>query len=580
MFRLVAPMVLALGAVGGMAAPSLNTNHPFNYGYYVPTSTGTNFDLTYHFVVSNPSPSNTLISNTVLMSSTLGDFFIRLFPSNAPITAQNFLRYVNAGSFDHLMISRSVPGFVIQGGQFTYDNTSGISAVSTFPAIISEVGSNSLPNSRGTLAMALGSDTNGNYLTNSATSQWFVNLSNNTALDPHFTVFGQVIGNGMNVIDAIAALPVNDFNGPPLNFSGSALTDVPLKNWTNTNSVSPENLVLINRAITNPTTPFHAVSSDPDSFKAELSGSRLTVRFLKYPTNLATTQDFVRITSFASDTNGNIASSSFVVVPFPTGSQSITFPSVPQQVLTTNQFTLQSLLTNAPTASSGLPVSVTWSGPLAQATNGQFYFKGTGTITLTAKTSTNWPYYYYYKPAPPVTVRFLVKSNSQTLGDFGNIPTAPFGQNIQIFPPSASSGLPVSVTVKSGPAKLAGWANGNVLLTPTGVGSVTIAANQPGNAQYIPAPQVVKSFVIVKGTPTVNFTPLTNLPNAPGKTFRLTASSTARLPVSFTSSDTNVVSIVGTTATLRSLGSTTITATSPANSNWNSAQSVQALNFR
>ena len=556
--------------------PEINTNKPFSFGYYVAAnSTGTNFNLTNYFNISNPSATNIPLSNTVMVDSSVGNFFIQLLPQNAPKTVANFLQYVTNGLYQNMFVQRSVPAFVTQMGGFTLDPSGSqgtyFPAVSTYPAVASEVG---LPNTRGTIAMALGSDTNGNYLTNSGTSQWFVNLTNNDSLDPYFTVFGKIMAPGMAVFDTIASCKIADLSS----YSG-ALGTVPLYHWTTNDQIYFTNFITVSQMATNPTLPFYAVSSNPDSFKVTLNGPNLNVRFLKYPTNLATTHDFVRISVYASDTNGNVAKSSFVTVPFPRSPQSITFPAISQQAFTTNQFALSSLFTKAPTASSGLPLNFTFSGPI-KASNNLYYFTGTGAVTITANADASSPYFYYYLPAPPVSVTFLVKSNSQTMGEFGSIPTSPYGQNIQVFPPSASSGLPVSISVKSGPAKLGGVVSGNVLITPTGVGPVTLAANQSGNPSYIPAPEKTTSFTIVKGTPVVSFATVTNVPNIPGKTFHLTATSSAKLPVSFSSSASNVVSIAGTVATVRSLGTTTITATSPANSNWNSGQATQVIQLQ
>jgi peptidyl-prolyl cis-trans isomerase A (cyclophilin A) len=122
-----------------------------------------------------------------------------------------------------------------------YNNAFPLTSVATSPAVINEP---KLSNVRGTIAMAkLGGQPN------SATSQWFINLANNSAggaaLDTQnkgFTVFGQVLGDGMQVVDAIAA--VSRFN------LGGAATSIPLRNYTSTDAsnnveITEENLVLI-----------------------------------------------------------------------------------------------------------------------------------------------------------------------------------------------------------------------------------------------------------------------------------------------------------------------------------------------
>lgn len=138
----------------------------------------------------------------VRLETSLGLIEIELRPDVAPGHVQNFLQYVNDGDYNNSFIHRSVSGFIIQGGGFNYINEV-FDFVPTDPPIANEF---ALSNTRGTVAMAkLGTDPN------SATSQWFINLADNSAnLDIQnggFTVFGTVIS-GMDIADAIAALPV------------------------------------------------------------------------------------------------------------------------------------------------------------------------------------------------------------------------------------------------------------------------------------------------------------------------------------------------------------------------------------
>jgi peptidyl-prolyl cis-trans isomerase A (cyclophilin A) len=126
-----------------------------------------------------------------------GPFTIELFPKEAPVTVENFLRYVDDGFFDGTIFHRIVPGFVIQGGGLTADFSN-----KQTRAPISNEAKNGLKNTRGSLSMARTSDIN------SATSQFFVNLTDNAFLDNSardygYAVFGRVT-EGMDVIDKIA----------------------------------------------------------------------------------------------------------------------------------------------------------------------------------------------------------------------------------------------------------------------------------------------------------------------------------------------------------------------------------------
>lgn len=147
---------------------------------------------------------------------------IELYDDLAPLTVQNFLRYVQnpdtAADFLGTFFHRSVSGFVVQGGGY---NASDVTHVNNFAPVHNEY-SVERSNLRGTVAMAkVGSDPN------SATSEWFFNLADNSAnLDNQnggFTVFGEV-ASGMNYVDQIAALATKNFGG--------AFTNLPLQNYT------------------------------------------------------------------------------------------------------------------------------------------------------------------------------------------------------------------------------------------------------------------------------------------------------------------------------------------------------------
>lgn len=164
-------------------------------------------------------------ASIVHMETSLGGIDIELFDNEVPITVANFMNYVQDGDYVNSFIHRSVPGFVIQGGGFKYENNT-FSSVPVDAPIVNEF---SHSNVRGTIAMATLS---GNP--DSATSQWFFNLADNSAnLDFQnggFTVFGKVLGSGMDIVDAIAALPTHPF----LQNINPAFTDVPLNGWDGT----------------------------------------------------------------------------------------------------------------------------------------------------------------------------------------------------------------------------------------------------------------------------------------------------------------------------------------------------------
>ena len=138
----------------------------------------------------------------VRVSTSVGDYSIELLDESAPATVQNFLNYVRRGDYNATYLHRVPDDFVVQGGAYRFQPYVGPVDVPTDPPVINEFGASNI---RGTVAMAkIDGDPD------SATNQWFVNLSDNTSLDTSnggFTVFGSVLGNGMAVLDTINGLP-------------------------------------------------------------------------------------------------------------------------------------------------------------------------------------------------------------------------------------------------------------------------------------------------------------------------------------------------------------------------------------
>jgi cyclophilin family peptidyl-prolyl cis-trans isomerase len=168
-------------------------------------------EVIYTTTLSVPKPQVSIITNK-------GSFTLELDLATAPITVKNFLAYVRGGYYSNTLFHRVIPGFVAQAGGYT---TGLVRKPGQLDAI--ELESNKgLSNARASVAMAR---TN---VFNSATSEFYVNLVDNTFLDyknaanPGYAVFGTVL-QGMDVVDAIAAEPTGVFNGSP---------DVPLTDIT------------------------------------------------------------------------------------------------------------------------------------------------------------------------------------------------------------------------------------------------------------------------------------------------------------------------------------------------------------
>ena len=135
----------------------------------------------------------------VKMVTTLGEFVVELDPEKAPKTVENFLQYVNDKHYDGTVFHRVIDNFMVQGGGFTAEMQQ-----KPVRAPVQLEARNGLKNQVGTIAMARTSDPN------SATSQFFINVRDNTSLDaPNpdghgYTVFGKVVS-GMDVVSKMKA---------------------------------------------------------------------------------------------------------------------------------------------------------------------------------------------------------------------------------------------------------------------------------------------------------------------------------------------------------------------------------------
>lgn len=180
-------------------------------------------------------------ATVVQFETVLGDFQVLLYEDTTPQTAANFIEYVEAGAYTDTFIHRAISDFIVQGGGYSYDyQNEKLVEIPLHPPVTNEPVHS---NVRGTIAMA--------KLPNqphSAQAQWFFNLTDNAFLDDSnggFTVFGEVLENGMDVVDAMAE--VRQFTHT---VDGFTLEDWPLRNYTRADRnagvpVSEDQLVLI-----------------------------------------------------------------------------------------------------------------------------------------------------------------------------------------------------------------------------------------------------------------------------------------------------------------------------------------------
>ncbi len=137
----------------------------------------------------------------VRVVTSLGSFVIELYPSRAPITVAEFLRYVKEGQYTQTLLHRVIPGFLVQGGGFAAADES---VKATHGPVLNESG-NGLQNKRGWVGLARSESPH------SGNCQFYVNLADNPELDPlpvrwGYAVFGKVI-DGLDVLDRISTVP-------------------------------------------------------------------------------------------------------------------------------------------------------------------------------------------------------------------------------------------------------------------------------------------------------------------------------------------------------------------------------------
>ena len=164
-----------------------------------------------------------------------GDIEVELYDQDKPVTVQNFIHYVQSGAWNQMFFHRCEPTFVIQGGGYFVANRSTtnqfLSSVTNYGTIVNEFAAGRrFSNVYGTIAMAKRSGD-----TNSASSQWFFNLNDNSFLDAAdtnnlFVVFGHVV-DGTNALNVFKTFSPNSTTNTIFNLSGQlggAFAELPL----------------------------------------------------------------------------------------------------------------------------------------------------------------------------------------------------------------------------------------------------------------------------------------------------------------------------------------------------------------
>ncbi len=375
---------------------------------------------------SNPAVPGTAVRISVILGDQgTGNIDVALTDQQTPLTVANFLAYINTGSYSANVIHRSMPGFVIQGGGYWVPGHDQLQPVGTMPPVLNEPG---ISNVRGTIAMAKQATSS-----NSATSQWFINLADNSAnLDSQnggFTVFGNVIGNTMTVADAIGAVPTYDASGPQF-LNDPDFTNLPLTEpHLDTNYFIQTSIAVI------PGMTFTASAANGPLVAVTVSGKSLVL-------TPARTSGSTTVTVTASALDGGQLTASFGVTVAPA-------PATVTLAGLAATFSGAALPVTVATNPAGLEVAVTYSGSATVPTNA-------GTYAVLA----------------------VVTDPNHTGSTSGTLVIAPAPATVDLANlTQAFTNAPCPATVTTSPAGLGLTVLYNGSATaPTGVGTYTVAA--------------------------------------------------------------------------------------------------------
>ena len=313
---------------------------------HVGSPTSDSITLNQHF--NDPVLPGTLVT----FSTTQGNIQVGLSDAATPQTVANFLSYLNSGAYNDTIFHRSVdlntgnnasptePGTIIQGGGYNISGGS-LNHIPTNAPVADEYTKELYGDVSGTIAMAKTSEAN------SATSEFYFNVANNTELDTpttdstgtatSYTVFGQVLGqSSIATINTIAALPTDNVN--------TSLTSVPVAGITEAqlqagDQITASNLVFVTTASAEPGTSY-AVSSDNPSlvtpkvtngvlsftYGAGSGAATVSVTGKNLDGTSATTQVLVTVPNAATPSAGPVATA--VTAPFTVTGSTGSFPVI------------------------------------------------------------------------------------------------------------------------------------------------------------------------------------------------------------------------------------------------------------
>ncbi|GCC50800.1 hypothetical protein SanaruYs_10180 [Chryseotalea sanaruensis] len=217
-------------------------------------------------------------------------------------------------------------------------------------------------------------------------------------------------------------------------------------------------------------------------------------------------------------------------------------------------------------ASSGLALTYSSSNTsVATVSDNIVFIVGEGTTNITASQPGN----ENYNAASNVVQELVVNGKQNQSIEFNSLTTKTFGDEAFDLTASASSGLTISYTSSN---TAVATVSGSTI-TIVGAGSTTITASQSGNEIFNPATSIPQVLTVNKADQIINFAAIPEQLLSTG-TLVLSATSSAGLDISYSSSNTSVTTVTGATLTFHSAGVTTITASQAGNSNFNAAIAI------
>ena len=400
---------------------------------------------------------------------------------------------------------------------------------------------------------------------------------------------------GLSVTNSIVLGGPATISGNRISVTGAGTVTILSTNGGNANYLpasTSTNFVVAKapQSITFPAIPNRTFSTNPaaNSFPITLptSGSQLPVSNsvsgpASLSSNILTVTGAGTVTLVSSQTgNTNFLAAPRITNSFTVGKipQVITFAQPSPQAYSSNG--LAPLSASAPggqiTFSSASPGVISISG-----TNAVIH--GAGSAVITALMGTN-QISANYLGAASVARTLTVNKAPQTIPAFAAIPQTPYASVVTLTNSNSSAGLPVTYAVKSGPATV----KGN-LVTVTGIGTVTLSANQPGNGNYLAASQITTSFTTTRAAQSITFVPPSSIPV--GVPITLAATSSSGLPVTYSNASPSLATLAGSVLTPKTNAfaqAITIVALQAGNANYQPAASLtntialkkfQSINF-